>query len=363
MKNKGLYIHIPFCDEICPYCAFSHVLTDVNKQDAYIDRVIADINKYEATNFSSVYIGGGTPSSLKENQLERLLKALEVFTKNKSVSFTIEANPDSLSFEKIKLLREYGVNRVSLGVQTFQKELQNKLKRFSSYGEIEKIIKQIKKVGINDINVDLMYGIPDETMELLKKDLELFTSLDITHISCYCLQVEEHTIFFNSGIEEMEEDNAALQYEFICDFLRERKFYHYEVSNFAKKGFESKHNLIYWHNEEYVGLGISSAGFENNIRYVNENSLTRYINYTDKRKEEILSKEEDEKYYIILNLRLKDGIILSDYQKKYRKDFLITYKNQIEKLKKYDYLKISENNVSVKEKYFFILNQVLIEFL
>ncbi len=360
-KNKGLYIHIPFCDEICPYCGFSHILSSCNKQNLYINRLKEDILKYQNQFFSSIYIGGGTPSSLNYKQLEELLKSLQVFI-HKNISFSFEANPQSLDLEKIKLLAKYNVNRISIGVQTFQKPLQKKLMRFATYSQIKNIIEQLHQFGINDINLDLMYGINGENLTQLENDLKLFTSLDIKHISCYCLQVEEHTIFYNQKIEEMNQDDAADEYQLICEYLKKKGFIHYEISNFAKKGYESKHNLLYWHNDEYVGLGISSAGYENNIRYVNENSLTHYLNSESKKEEEILSILDIEKYYIILNLRLAKGINFLDFKKKFHKDFLKTYEKQIEALKKYDYLKINKNNLYVKEKYFFILNTILLYF-
>ncbi len=361
-KNKGLYIHIPFCDEICPYCAFAHVLASLNKQDLYIDRLVNDLNLYHNEFFSSIYIGGGTPSSLSLKQLDKLLSALDYFIK-KNVSFTIEANPSSLDEDKIKLFSKHHVNRISLGIETFDLSLQNVLNRHSSYLDIKELIRLIKKYRIDDINVDLMYGIPQESNETLKKDLELMCSLDITHISCYCLQVEEHTLFFNQKIKEMDEDNAADQYEIICKYLKEKGFIHYEISNFAKENYQSKHNLLYWRNEEYVGLGISSAGYENKIRYTNENSLSHYLNNTLKREEEIITPELDELYYIILHLRLKEGIVLKDYKKKFHKDFLVEYETQIKKLNELNYLECNTESISVKEQYFFILNTILLEFM
>lgn len=361
-KSKGLYIHIPFCDEICPYCAFAHVLSSVNKQDSYIDRLVNDLCSYHNESFSSIYIGGGTPSSLSLNQLEKLLNALDYFIKE-DTSFTIEANPSSLDEKKIKLFSKHQVTRISLGIETFDANMQNILNRHNSYVEIKNLIDLIKEYEINDINVDLMYGIPNEKNEVLIKDLELMCSLDITHISCYCLQVEEHTLFHNKKIKEMDGDNAADQYEIICNYLKQQGFVHYEISNFAKEGYESKHNLLYWRNEEYVGLGISSSGYEKNIRYTNENSLTHYLNNKLTREEEIITPELEELYYIILHFRLNEGINLKDFKQKYHNDFLKKYHKQVAKLNKFNYLEINSHRVKVKEQYFFILNTILLEFM
>lgn len=363
-KNNelGLYIHIPFCDTICPYCAFSHTLSSINKQDEYLTCLINDINLNKDKKFSSIYIGGGTPSSLNYNQLDRLLSALDELISS-NIAFTFEANPSSLTEDKIKLLSKHRVNRISLGIQTFDLNLQKKLNRIVTYEEILYLIDLIKKYDINDINVDLMFGIENENLDVLKHDLDLFTSLDITHISTYCLQIEEHTIFYNQKIKEMNQDDAADEYDFICKYLKEKGFIHYEVSNFSKPNFQSKHNLLYWRNKEYIGLGISAASYYHNKRYVNENSLSRYLKHIDKKEIEVLTKDDEELYYIILNLRLNTGINFKEFEELYHKDFLKTYAKEITKLLNYNYLEIKKDFLRVKEEYFFILNEILIEFM
>lgn len=360
-KEKGLYIHIPFCDELCPYCAFSHVSIKVNKTHDYISRVIFDLDKIDDS-ISSIYIGGGTPSSLSIFELDRLLSSLDRFI-NDNTSFAIEVNPSSLDKEKIKLFKKHHVNRISLGIQTFNKSLQEIIKRYHSFEEIKEKINWIREENILDINVDLMYGLPNETLSDLNHDLDLFLDLMITHISCYCLQVEEHTLFYNQKIKEMNEDDASLEYELICKRLKERGFIHYEVSNFCLPNKESKHNLLYWRNKEYIGIGISSAGYENNIRYTNKNSLSSYIRGEAKRSEETLTKLDEEEYYIILNLRLKDGIDLEEYQNLYKKDFFKEYKDVVYKLIENKDLIYENNHLYVLEDKWFILNRILINFI
>lgn len=360
--NKGLYIHIPFCEKICPYCAFAHVLSSIKKQDEYIKRLTEDIDKYHGEFFSSIYIGGGTPSVLTSFQLEKLFKSL-VPLLNKNTSFTIEVNPSSLSLEKIRLFKKYHINRISLGIESFDLEIQNKLNRISKYVDIKNLLSLIHKEGIHDINLDLIYGVENESIATLKNDLDLFTSLDITHISCYCLQIEEHTIFYMQNVKEMNQDEASDQYTLICSYLKDKGFIHYEVSNFAKPNYESKHNLLYWRNQEYVGLGISASGYENHVRYTRENSLTRYLKHQENTSLEIINKDDEEEYYIILKLRLAEGINLKEFKRLFNADFLIKYKDQIEKLNKYNYLQINNETISVKEDYFFILNVILLEFI
>ncbi len=360
-KNKGIYIHIPFCDELCPYCAFSHVSSKVHKQEEYINRIIEDLKEVKG-DISSIYLGGGTPSSLSFSLLEKLLKALEIFY-HQDLSFTIEVNPTSLTKEKILLFKKYHINRISIGIQSFISSLQDMLNRHHDYEEIKKMINYIHEVGIHDINVDLMYGIPNETMDDLKKDLALFLSFNITHLSTYCLQIEEHTLFFNKHIKEMDEDLAYEQYSFICKTLKEHGFIHYEVSNFAKPSYESKHNLLYWRNEEYVGIGISSAGYENHIRYTNENSLTRYLKKESSREEEYITPKSEEEYFIILALRLNEGISLKKYEEIFHFDFLKKYQKILTPLFANQDLILENNRVYIPENKWFIMNQILIQFL
>ena len=360
-KNKGLYIHIPFCDELCPYCSFAHVLKQYANQDQYIKRVIEDLSNLKDKSFSSIYLEGGTPSSLSLSNLELLLSYLNKYLYDSS--FTIEINPSSYSFELAKLLKKYNVNRVSIGVQTFNKTLQNKIKRYSTYSEIKNIIDELNNLGIEDINIDLMYGINGSDLITLKSDLELFTSLNVKHISTYSLQIEEHTIFYNQKEEEMNQDDCRNQYDLICAFLKEKGFVHYEISNFSKPGYESKHNLLYWRNEEYVGIGISASGYENNIRYTNESSLKRYLDNNFKVDKEYLTEKEKKEYFIILALRLKEGIIFKRYEEEFNSSFLHDYASTIEKLKNKGVIDIDDHHLSVCEDYFFTLNQVLLEFL
>ncbi len=363
MKNKiGLYIHIPFCESICPYCDFSHYISKYFKKEEYIKRLLEDLKAYPFDYFKSIYIGGGTPSCLNEEELNLLFLGLKKYV-SENCSFTIECNPSSLTQEKIILFKKYGINRISLGIQSFQKRIQDKLERHCSFNEIDGLIKKIKAIGINDINVDLIYGVEDETLSELRQDLDLFTKLDITHISTYCLQVENHTLFYNKKIKEMNEDDASEEYKFICNYLRKKGFEHYEISNFAKEKYQSKHNLIYWRNEEYVGLGLSSSGYENNIRYKNTTSLNKYLDNDYIREEEFLSLKDKKEYFIILALRLKEGINFLKYKEIFNSDFKKEYKEVIDELVKNELIEIDEYHLNVKEEYFFTINQILTKFI
>lgn len=362
MKNKGLYIHIPFCNKLCPYCSFCHYLIEYSNEDKYIDRLILEINDLKEKSFESIYIGGGTPNSLSDYNLERLLKSLNRFI-NESTSFTIEINPSLFNDNQALIFSKYLINRVSIGVQTFNKKLQDIIERYCTYDSINEIIKTLNNYNINDINLDLMYGIPSETLDDLKLDLKLYTSLNIKHISCYSLQIEEHTAFYNNNVKEMDQDALGDFYDYICSFLNKKGFIHYEVSNFAKENYESKHNLLYWKNEHYIGLGVSSSGYEDNIRYTNTYSLNNYCLDNNKKTKEVLLNKDIKEYYIILSLRLKEGIDLSFYKEEFKSDFLIEYKDIVNELISKNVANISNNHFYIYEKYFFILNQFLIKFL
>lgn len=360
-KNKGLYIHIPYCDELCPYCSFCHVYKNYGREDEYINKLISEIDLINEDIYS-IYVGGGTPSSLDDDNFEKLLKSLSRLLKE-DTSFSIEFNPTSFSNKKLELIKKYGVNRVSLGVQTFNNKLQKIINRYCSYEDIKNIIYKLNEVGINDINLDLMYGIPTQNLEDLKEDLKLYKSLNVNHISCYSLQVEEHTIFFNKNIKEMDEDNLSLFYEEICSSLKEAGYIHYEVSNFAKENKESKHNLLYWLNQEYIGLGVSASGYEDNIRYTNDSSIKRYIENSSLRKEEILSLEDEKIYQIILALRLKDGLSLKEYKERFNSSFTSDYKEIIDELVNKKLCVLDDEKFYVLEKYMFTLNQILLKFI
>ncbi len=359
---KSLYVHIPFCKKICPYCDFVKVLENNKFIESYIKELTKDISFFIDNNFKfkTIYIGGGTPSILNENYLEILLLNLSKIIDN-DAEFTIECNPESINENKLKIFKKYGINRISIGLQSFNKNL---LKILNRDFEIDyfNLINLIKKY-IDNINVDFIYGLPGQSFESLKEDLNKFIKLDINHVSLYSLQVEENTYFYKQGIKEISSDDSAKMYEFILKYLRENGFERYEVSNFAKNGFESKHNLVYWKNEKYYAIGIGASGYINNIRYRNSANLSKYIKGLREKEEEILTLEDERKYYLITNLRLAEGFSLDEYNKKFKKDFLSDYKEEIEFLTSINALKIENNIVKCTDFGLLTLNLVLEKFI
>ena len=359
---KSLYVHIPFCKKICPYCDFIKVLENDKFIEPYLKELLKDISFFIENNFKfkTIYIGGGTPSILSVNFLEQLLLNLNKILDN-DAEFTIECNPESLTENKLKIFKKYGVNRISIGLQTFNKNLLKILDRDFEIDYFD-LIKLVKKY-IKNINVDFIYGLPNQTLEILKEDLDNFIKLDINHVSLYSLQLEENTLFYNSGIKEIDSDESAKMYNFILDFLRKHGFNRYEVSNFAKKGNESKHNLTYWRNEKYYGIGVGASGYINNIRYRNLGNLSKYIKGLREKDEEILNLDDERKYFLITNLRLEEGFDIETYNKKFKKDFLNDYKNEIEFLLLAKAIAINNNLIKCTDYGLLTLNLVLEKFI
>lgn len=348
MNNKGLYIHIPFCEHICAYCDFTKFFYDTKKVNEYLIALENELNNSSISNISSIYVGGGTPTSLNELELEKLLKIISIYYKE-GISYTFEANVENLTLEKIILLKKYGVNRISIGVQTFSPRLLKIISRHHNEEKVKNVISLLHQVGIDDINVDLIYALPSQTFEELKEDLSKFVSLDVTHISTYALSVNDHTFFKNKNIVEQDADVTRNMYDYIVSYLKQNGFNRYEVSNFSKDGYSSKHNIIYWRNQEYYGIGCGASGYINNIRYENTKSLNKYIKGLYRYKEEILTKDDISFYEIMLGLRLIEGI--SHYD--------IKYHDKIEKCLNSGLLEKIDNRIKVKDEYLFILDYIL----
>lgn len=356
-KINSLYIHIPFCDHICPYCDFFKVLKNQINEDIYIDEVIKDINKYKDYSFKTVYIGGGTPSCLSFENLEKLLKCIDDFFGANLIEFTIEVNPESLSEEKLKLLKKYRINRISIGIQTFDQRFLKYINRDYEIN-IPSLINLTKKY-ISNINVDLIYGYKNQTLEDLNIDLDLFLKLDINHVSIYSLMIEEGTMFSFKKEKAIDDDKLGEFYDQIVFKLRENGFIRYEVSNFAKKGYESKHNLTYWKNEEYVGIGPGASGYENKIRYANSKSLTDYLKGIRKKDEEIVDDNLEIEYFLITNLRLEEGFNIKEFNNIYNKDLIEDKNKEINELLSEGLIILENDFLRVSDKGFYVLDTVL----
>ena len=340
-KPTSLYIHIPFCDTICDYCDFTKLQYFRMFAVNYLKALKKEIDSYEIGDLNTIYIGGGTPTALEDDLFLELLEMIKPYTKGVK-EFTIEANPESLSETKAKLLAQYGVNRISLGVQSTDTKVLKAINRQHGYEDVVKAIKLLKQYGIDNINVDLILGLPHSSELLLKRDLENLTSLGIKHMSCYALTIHPHTVLYNQGFREMDDDLMRSRYDVVNSFLKEKGFEHYEVSNWCLPGFRSEHNLTYWRNEQYYGVGLGASGYIGDLRYKNTINLTKYLKGDCVEEKEIVTLKDKLTYEIMLNLRTKYGLDLSKIMKEYGVDLLKTKGSEINELINEDYV-ICEN--------------------
>ena len=359
---KAVYIHIPFCSNICTYCDFCKMYYNKKHVTKYLEELEKEIkNNYNGETIETIYIGGGTPSSLDLEELEYLLKITEYFKTNNNLEFTVECNIENCSYEKLELLKKYNVNRLSFGVQTFNPNFLKVLGRKHNKEETFNIIKFAKELGFDNINIDLMYAFNGQTIDDLKKDLDLFLKLNINHISTYSLIIEPNTVLGINNYENIDEDLDYEMYRLIENTLKEHGYKHYETSNFAKEEFVSKHNLTYWNNLEYYGFGLGASGYINGIRYNNTRSLNNYLkgNYVLDKHE--LSKQEKMEEEMFLGLRKLDGVNKKDFKNKYGIDIKDAF--DIDPEIKKGLLIDDGNNIYIPEKYQYISNQVLIKFI
>lgn len=357
---KSAYIHIPFCHSICSYCDFCKLYDNEVWIKKYLNSLELEIkDKYHNEELDTIYIGGGTPSCLSIKYLEQLFLILNILKKSPQIEFTFECNIEDINLEKIKILKNNGVNRISIGVQSFIPKNIKLLNRHHTKEEVFKKIKLLKENGFKNINIDLIYAIPGETIEELEYDLNCFLELDIPHISTYSLIIEEHTKLFIDGCKQIDENLDLEMYKLINQKLS--NYHHYEISNFAKPKYESKHNLTYWNNDSYYGFGLSAVGYDGMYRYSNTRNLNKYLDgfwLQEKSLVDLLEKIENE---FILGFRKIDGINIEEFNQKYSIDlnFLkIVNKliNEGKLIKNGDYIKISDD-------YIYTSNDILVEFI
>ena len=332
-KVKSLYIHIPFCNKICDYCDFTKLQYFRNFAINYLDALKDELTRYQIKDLKTIYVGGGTPTALEDDLFEKLLKIIDTYTGGVT-EYTFEANPESLSLNKIKLLKSHGVNRVSIGVQTTNDKILKAVNRDHTFEQVKTAIRNLKDNRIDNINVDLILGLPHTSEKILKEDLKNILSLGAKHISCYGLTVNPHTVLFNKGFKEPEGDVLRQYYDIVEEELTKHGFIHYEVSNWAKPGYQSEHNLTYWRNEQYFGCGLGASGYIEDIRYKNTVNLSQYLTRAFINEKEQVSEKDKCTYQIMLNLRTIEGLDLS---------FVKNKEKEIEELISGGFL-IKENN-------------------
>ena len=378
-KEIGIYIHIPFCVKKCYYCDFVSYSGCENKINEYINALICEIDTYNLENFdvTTIYIGGGTPSCIDSKYIVKILEHLknklgDNITRWKDIEITIEANPGTLTKGKLEDYKNVGINRISIGLQSTNNAILKQIGRIHTFEQFLESYKLVKDVGFPNINIDLMIGLPNQTIEDLKESLQEVIKLEPTHISVYSLIIEEGTKL-ESMIEKNEvllpsEDTERNMYWYVKDTLELNGYLHYEISNFAKRGKESKHNLNCWEQKEYIGVGLAAHSYLDCVRYSNVTNLDKYIeNIKNNNKDRYIIQEKQtlsdkKREYMLLGLRKIDGVNISSFKQRYGENPIYLFRNELEKLINEDLLIIDGDKIKLTNKGLDFANIVWEEF-
>lgn len=353
----SIYIHIPFCSSICTYCDFCKVIYNRKYIDDYLDNLEREIRlRYKMENVKSIYIGGGTPSCLDDSELIKLFNIVKLFNVDENIEFTMECNVESITEEKLKIMSNYGVNRISIGVESFNDDIIRKLGRHHNKKMVFDKINLVKKY-FNNINIDLIYAAYDD-INILKDDIMSFLQLNIEHISTYSLILEDNTMLKINGMENINEDVDYDMYKYIENTLESNGYIHYEISNYAKEGYMSFHNLVYWNNMEYYGFGLSSVSYIDNRRIFNTKNLSKYLNGIYFDRSEYEDKNVRMENEVMLGLRKTRGICLKDFEEKYNIKFDDVF--SIYELVKDKYLIIDNGYIRINKEYMYISNEIIV---
>lgn len=373
MKEMSLYIHIPFCKQKCLYCDFPSYAGKESLINEYIralnEEILRKCSKYK---IASIFVGGGTPSYLNEINLESLLKTINLLDFKDDFEFTIECNPGTLNEEKLVLMKNYNVNRISMGLQTTNDNILKEIGRIHSFEEFKKNYNQARKAGFENINVDLMFGLPNQHMKDWKASLEDVMSLEPDHISAYSLIIEEGTCFYNlynnDKLNIPNEEEERSMYLFTKGFLKDYGYNQYEISNYAKVNKECFHNKVYWKCNEYLGLGVSASSFVDEKRFKNIDDIKIYIekiNNNEDVTEEIHVNNinDDMEEFMFMGLRMIEGINLKIFKKRFGKDVFDIYDEVIKNNIKKGLLVVDSEKLYLSEKGIELSNYVMSDFI
>ena len=384
-KEIGIYVHIPFCIRKCYYCDFVSFTNQEENIEKYIEAVIKEIESYELEeyNVTTIYIGGGTPSSIESRYIEKILhkikeKIINNETKFNDIEITIEINPGTIDRKKLQDYEKMGINRLSIGLQSTNNEILKNIGRIHTYEEFLEGYILARSIGFDNINVDLMIGLPNQTIEKIKDSVEKVINLEPEHISVYSLIVEEGTKIENllnvNKITLPEEELERNMYWYVKNKLELNGYIHYEISNFAKENKQSKHNVNCWEQKEYIGIGTAAYSYLNNIRYGNTSNIQKYIETQDfkSKKEveknkiriidEVQTLEDKKKEYMLLSLRKIEGVSIKKFKEKYVENPIFLYRKQLEKLVNENLLTIDGDNIKLTNKGLDLANLVWEEF-
>lgn len=371
----GIYIHIPFCVKKCRYCDFNSYKIDVEKKKRYIKALEKEIEIYSKMDnkrkIDTIFLGGGTPSILKPDEIESIFEKLNSsFDISEDAEITMECNPGTLDEEKLNAMKKSGVNRLSIGLQAVQNDILEYIGRIHTFEEFEKTYNLVRKCGFDNVNIDLMYNLPNQREKEWMETLEKVVSLNPEHISAYSLILEEGTELcdmYERGEFTLSGDDTDIKmYRYTIDYLKENGYMQYEISNYAKPGKECRHNIIYWKCDNYIGLGAGASGYIGNRRYSNIPEVDEYNETVEAGKlpvlsEEVLTAEEKFEELVFMGLRMNDGVLYEDFEKisgidirKYRKEI-------IKRLKKDNLIECDENRIKLTQSGREISNKVFLD--
>lgn len=360
MKELGVYIHIPFCMQKCLYCDFVSFANREDMQKEYVESLKKEIENWKNTNkdyeIKTIYIGGGTPSYIDSKYIAEILNLIGT-----APSITIETNPGTITEQKLLDYKNAGINRLSIGLQSTKDKLLKQIGRIHNYQQFIETYNLARKVGFKNINVDLMLGLPSQSIADLKDSLEKICNLNPEHISVYSLIVEDDTpiqkLIDIGKLELPDEETERQMYWYVKDFLELKGYKHYEISNFAKPGFESKHNLDCWNQKEYIGFGLAAYSYLDNKRFGNISNMEEYIkncNNQDFEKNVILEEVQDKtkkmNEYMILGLRKIDGISIQEFEKNFNENPIMLYRKELQKLHEEKLITIDGDRIKLSGK-------------
>ena len=376
-KNNeiGIYVHIPFCKKKCDYCDFISYCDKGMLISDYIESVIKEIESQNIqSKITTVYIGGGTPSYIDSKYIIKILEKIKEKNISEDAEITIEVNPGTVTEKKLKDYINCGINRLSIGLQSTKDEILKEIGRIHEYADFLNTYNMAKKIGFNNMNVDLMIGLPNQKIIDIKESLEKILELNPNHISVYSLILEEGTPLFKKvedGVLKIpDEELERNMYWYVKNTLELNGYKHYEISNFAKEGYESKHNLNCWNQKEYIGIGCAAHSYKNITRYSNTENIEEYINNIHKKCfeknriiHEVQTEEDARKEFMLLGLRKIDGVKINEFKNKFGDNPIYLYRNQLDKLSKENLIIVDNDNIRLSNRGIDLANLVWEEFI
>ena len=376
-RPEAVYIHIPFCTNKCFYCDFnSYVLKDQPVMD-YLQALESEmertVREHPPGTIKSIFVGGGTPTVLKPREMEYFLKTVRKHFGDwdQNIEFSMEANPGTTDLEKLTVMREGGVNRLSFGVQAFQNELLSGIGRIHDTDDVYRSLENARKAGFSNMSIDLMFGLPNQTLEMLSESVSRALELQLPHYSIYSLKVEEntlfHTLYHKNQLPLPSEEDELNMYLLLMDRMKQAGYKQYEISNFAKPGFESRHNMAYWLNEDYYGLGAGAHGYVGRRRHMNIKGVNPYNEAARKglpRLETIdVSREEAMEDFVMVGLRMLDGISRDHFEQQFNTSLDVVFARPLDKMVKAGLLEDTDEGYKLSDKGVLFGNEVFAEFI